>query len=112
MRGVRSVSTDSIQATDPIATTCRVLIQAKLAGWFEHGTIEINTGRDLRKVRPHIPDEIFFPTVIAASPFNNTLPPPRLEGLYSTHYIRMDEHYPWSNFQQRYAEVGEKLLCI
>ena len=68
--------------------------------------------RGMQRVKPHIPDEIFFPTVIAASPFNNTLPPPCLEGLYSTHYIRMDEHYPWSNFQQRYAEVGEQLLCI
>mmetsp|Transcript_21345 Transcript_21345/g.48150 ORF Transcript_21345/g.48150 Transcript_21345/m.48150 type:complete len:380 (+) Transcript_21345:560-1699(+) len=82
---------------------------AQLADWFAHGTLVIDTGRENLRVRPHIPDEIFFPTVLMNAPsFNgsigaSTVPPPRLEGLRDMTYIRMDEHYPWSNFNQRYA---------
>lgn len=74
----------------------------RLGDWFQHSTIEIDSGRGLINVRPHIPDELFFPTVLVNSRFNTTVPPPRLPGVHSTLFVRMDEHYPWTNLQQRY----------
>jgi hypothetical protein len=68
----------------------------KLAHWFEHGSLTVDTGREKLKVKPHIPDEIFFPTVLMHSaPFNgslpavpSTVPPHRLEGMANVHYVR------------------------
>jgi hypothetical protein len=102
----------------------------KLANWFEHGTLEIDTGREMRRVKPHIPDELFFPTVLMNSkPFNATsVPDYRILGggggdslavgdgtqqqkqprpMNAMHFIRMDEHYPWNNFAQRYEAPNE-----
>ena len=39
-------------------------LRTETANWFEHGTLEIDTGREMRRVKPHIPDELFFPTVL------------------------------------------------
>jgi len=86
----------------------------ELAEWFQHGSLEIDVGKkDKIRVKPHIPDELFFPTVLMNSPrFNGssahdgpesaTVPPPRLPLMRDMHFIRMDEHYPWSSSLQRY----------
>jgi hypothetical protein len=71
----------------------------KLAHWFEHGTLSIDTGRQVMQVKPHIPDEIFFPTVLMHSaPFNgslpnveSTVPPHRLPNMANMHFVRSKE---------------------
>ena len=107
---------------------------ARLADWFEHGSLEIDTGRRMMRVKPHIPDELFFPTALMkAEGFgSSSVPDYRLLGsgsddigsgssgsagaggsgtkgvkMNAMHYIRMDEHYPWSNFAQRYEAPGD-----
>lgn len=68
----------------------------KLARWFEFGTLSIDTGRQVIQVKPHIPDEIFFPTVLMHSaPFNGslsnvetTIPPHRLPHMANMHFVR------------------------
>jgi hypothetical protein len=53
------------------------------------------------------PQQIFFPTVLMNSAVFNgsmgepsTVPDLRLPHMQDMWYIRMDEHYPWSNFNQ------------
>mmetsp|Transcript_34954 Transcript_34954/g.71326 ORF Transcript_34954/g.71326 Transcript_34954/m.71326 type:complete len:464 (+) Transcript_34954:106-1497(+) len=89
----------------------------RLAHWFEHGSLEIDTGRRKMRVKPHIPDEIFFPTVLMNSASLNgssgapsTVPDYRLPQMRDMWYIRMDEHYPWSNFNQRYDSPADASL--
>lgn len=87
----------------------------RLAHWFEHGSLEVDTGRHKMRVKPHIPDEIFFPTILMNSGALNgsmgvqsTVPEHRLPQMRDMWYIRMDEHYPWSNFNQRYESPDKE----
>lgn len=57
-------------------------------------------------VRPHIPDETFFPSLLAYHNFSLPDPVLQLPGgdvITAGHYVRMDEHYPWSSSRQRYV---------
>ena len=59
------------------------------------------------KPQPYIPDEIYFPTVLAHSPFRNSIPPVSLQdGTTSVHYVRMDEHFPWGEKAAKYVMKG------
>lgn len=77
--------------------------------------LQVDTGRKKMMVKPHIPDEIFFPTILMNTPqFNGSfIPYGKTEPLYPSRipdyrlptmrdmiYVRMDEHYPWSSFNQ------------
>ena len=83
-----------------------------LRDWFKYAMIHVD---GVGKVRPHIPDETFFPTLLMFSN-NQTAPYPIeiYESCYSggdtkkkllktAFFIRMDEHYPWSSSKQRYV---------
>lgn len=75
---------------------------AGLRDWFVNGWIDID---GVGRVRPHVPDETFFPSLLVA--WNFSVPKPVLD-FKATFFIRMDEHYPWSSQQQRYASSLEK----
>ncbi|KAJ1445002.1 core-2/I-branching enzyme-domain-containing protein [Pelagophyceae sp. CCMP2097] len=82
-------------------------ISAQLREWFLNGWIDVE---GVGRVRPHIPDETFFPSVLMHSAeFNTTAPPPvqvvEGEAMFASFYIRMDEHYPWSAQNQRYVSL-------
>jgi len=73
----------------------------KLRRWFVNGTVVVE---GVGRVRPHIPDETFFPSVLMASPL-------RAAGrvaMRASFYVRMDEHYPWSAAKQRYSTGLER----
>lgn len=70
-----------------------------LRDFFIHGTVFVE---GVGVVKPHIPDETFFPTLL--NYYNFSLPEPihAPTGIAASFYIRMDEHYPWSSNRQRY----------
>ena len=83
-------------------------IAHKLREWFVNGTVVVE---GVGRVKPHIPDETFFPTVLMRSGLK--VPKPvevvtdvtgsnKKVPLKSVWYVRMDEHYPWSSHKQRY----------
>lgn len=82
----------------------------RLREWFVNGTVVVE---GVGRVKPHIPDETFFPSVLMASPFREAGVPRPIEVLHdaksgkkvamkASFYVRMDEHYPWSSAKQRY----------
>lgn len=78
---------------------------SKLRDWFVGGWVEVE---GVGLVKPHIPDETFFPSLLAYHNFS--LPDPVLvlrSGLVvsAAFYIRMDEHYPWSSSRQHYTST-------
>ena len=94
-------------------------IAHKLREWFVNGTVVVE---GVGRVKPHIPDETFFPSVLMTSPFRETGvprpvevvrdvtgPDPTAEKAFrASFYVRMDEHYPWSNATQRYTSGLDK----
>ncbi|KAJ8602683.1 hypothetical protein CTAYLR_003755 [Chrysophaeum taylorii] len=74
---------------------------ALLRNWFVHGWMDVP---DVGRVKPHIPDETFFPSLLAYHKFPLPSPAMVIDGKVTTatFYIRMDEHYPWSSGKQRY----------
>mmetsp|Transcript_18870 Transcript_18870/g.22903 ORF Transcript_18870/g.22903 Transcript_18870/m.22903 type:complete len:333 (+) Transcript_18870:1-999(+) len=81
-----------------------------LRDWFVHAFIYV---KGVGNVRPHIPDETFFPSLLAyhhpssiPRPIEFYTPcldqPNQPIPLKAAFYIRMDEHYPWSQRKQRY----------
>ena len=80
----------------------------KLREWFVNGTVVVE---GVGRVKPHIPDETFFPTVLMRSGLRVPKPVEVVKDvtgsgkkvpLRSVWYVRMDEHYPWSSHKQRY----------
>ena len=86
-------------------------VAQKLREWFVNGTVVVE---GVGRVKPHIPDETFFPSVLMASPFRDAGAPKPVEfyddatggggrvAMRASFYVRMDEHYPWSSGKQRY----------
>ena len=83
-------------------------IAFKLREWFVNGTVLVE---GVGRVKPHIPDETFFPTVLMRSGLkvpkpveivNDVTGSGKKVPLKSVWYVRMDEHYPWSSHKQRY----------
>ena len=83
-------------------------IAHKLREWFVNGTVLVE---GVGRVKPHIPDETFFPTVLMRSGLrvpkpveivNDVTGSGKKVPLKSVWYVRMDEHYPWSSHKQRY----------
>ena len=78
-----------------------------LRDWFKFATIDVE---GVGRVKPHIPDETFFPTLLMFKQRQKVPEPLEVydrcdvkKVLRTAFYIRMDEHYPWSPPKQRYA---------
>jgi hypothetical protein len=85
-------------------------VSHKLRRWFVNGTTFVE---GVGRVKPHIPDETFFPTVLMTSGLRVPKPVEVVKDhvsrkkvpLRAVWYVRMDEHYPWSSHKQRYTSA-------
>jgi len=90
----------------------------RLRRWFVNGTVVVE---GVGRVKPHIADETFFPSVLMNSDLRDTgVPPPvallndvtgdasTAVAMRASFYVRMDEHYPWSSAKQRYASTLDR----